>query len=98
MGWREEQEAKQKKIKNELDTLMIHYTQEELEKRFLKRFGCINFRNEDFYHELELAREFHKRHQELHPEMHEIHEYDKYRCYHVIECKCGFNEECDSSD
>jgi hypothetical protein len=82
----------------EVDRLMATCSEEELDKRFLKHFGCINFQPEDFGKELYLAREYHKRHMAAHPGMHDFKVYDKWRCYEVRECKCGFNEECDSGD
>jgi hypothetical protein len=41
---------------------------------------------------------FHERHMRRHPEMHAPREYEKYHCYHVTECKCGFQEAYDSGD
>lgn len=89
---------KEQSIKNKLATLIIHYTQDELEARFLKDFGCINFRDNKFMEELELAREFHYHHKQLHPEKHDEHETEPFRCYHKTVCKCGFSEAVDSSD
>jgi len=91
-------EAEKKAIEEEMNTLIIHYPQEDLEKRFFKNFGCINSKSNDEMHELKLAREFHERHKKLHPECHDEHEYEKWRCYHVTTCKCGFEEAADSSD
>ena len=85
-------------VKDEVDKLMAACPEEELNKRFLKHFGCINFKPEEFGKELYLAREYHKRHMAAHPEMHDFKVYDRWRCYEVRECKCGFNEECDSGD
>lgn len=85
-------------VKDEVDRLMTTCPEGELNKRFLKHFGCINFKGEEFTKELCLAREYHKRHMSAHPEMHDYRVYDWRRNYEVCECKCGFNEECDSGD
>lgn len=98
MGYREEYEAKARKIRAEVDELMRTTPEAELKQRFLKNFGCINFESEEFYHELNLAREFHHRLEAAHPDEHDTHTYDRWTCYHVTECKCGFSEACDSSD
>lgn len=91
-------EAEKKALLAELDQLIEDFTMAELEKRFFKNFGCINFQSDEFMHELKLARAFHDFHKRLHPELHDLHEYEKWRCYHVTTCKCGFEEACDSSD
>lgn len=98
MGWREEQEERNRKIGAELYTLVKSEAEEDLNKRFFKNFGCINFRSEEFFHELFLARAYHAHHAKLHPELHDLHETTPYSCYHVTKCKCGFREECDSGD
>ena len=98
MGYREEYEKQQAVLRKELDTLLKTEDQKTLEKRFFKNFGCINFREEEFMHELGLARLFHDWHAKLHPELHDKHEKEPMRCYHVTTCKCGFEEACDSSD
>lgn len=85
-------------INDEIDRLMATCSEEELDKRFLKHFGCINFKGEEFGKELYLAREYHKRHMAAHPALHDFKRYNKWSCYEVCECKCGFNEECDSGD
>lgn len=87
-----------KTVSDEVDRLMATCSEDELAKRFFKHFGCINFKDEKFTKELYLAREFHKRHMAAHPAQHDLRCYDKWRCYEVTECTCGFNEECDSSD
>lgn len=91
-------EAEKKALQAELDQLLEKFTLAELEKRFLKNFGCINFKSDEFMHELKLARAFHEFHMKLYPELHDLHEYEKYRCYHITTCKCGFEEAADSSD
>ena len=98
-NWREEYEAEQKRLNHELDEMLAtDCTPEDLDKRFFKNFGCINFRSEEFFHELKLARIWHERQAKLFPEKHQVSNYDKWRCYHVTECTCGFSEACDSSD
>ena len=89
---------RERKLNEELDTLEKVWAEEILAERFLKNFGCINFEGEEFFHELWLARLFHERHMRRHPEMHAPREYEKYHCYHVTECKCGFQEAYDSGD
>ena len=85
-------------LKLELDELRLKFTEDELNKRFLKNHGCINFQSDAFFHELGLARLWHAEQAKLHPEQHTTRNYDKWRCYHVTECTCGFSEACDSSD
>ena len=99
MEYREEREARL------IDELEMLFNQnlgikgiEQLETRFLKDFGCVNFKTGDELHELNLARVFHKWHKDMFPERHAQHEYEPYRCYHEARCKCGFAEACDSSD
>lgn len=94
----EEYEERQKKLIAEVDKLIEDCSMEDLEKRFFKNFGCINFRSDEFFHELNLARVFHRFHARLHPELHNLHEETPYNCYHVTKCKCGFCEEYDSGD
>ena len=97
MTWLEEHKAKQKKINDELDLLLKENGEEVLKKRFFKRFGCINGLGEASMAELMLARNFHARIKELEPELHDERETTPSNCYHVTSCKCGYNEECDSS-
>lgn len=100
MGYREEYEAKMKKIRAELEQIIDQNPngKEDLDKRFLNDFGCINFQSDEFFHELDLAREYHRCMKKAYPEEHEVHGYDPYSCYHVTKCKCGFSEAYDSSD
>ena len=85
-------------LKLELDELKLSSTEEELNRRFFKNFGCINFMSDEFYHELSLARLWHEEQMKLHPEQHKLESTEPYRCYHVTQCKCGYKEACDSSD
>ena len=85
-------------LKLELDELKRSSTEEELNRRFFKNFGCINFMSDEFYHELNLARLWHEEQMKLHPEQHKLESSEPYRCYHVTQCKCGYKEACDSSD
>ena len=55
MGYREEYEAKQHKIETEVRNLMAVEKLEDLDKRFFKNFGCINFISEEVQHEFDLA-------------------------------------------
>lgn len=100
MGYHEEYEARMKKIRDELDQIIDQNPngKEMLDKRFLKNFGCINGFSAEVRHEFMLACEYHRRMKEAHPEEHEMHEYEPYRCYHELRCKCGFGEDYDSSD
>ena len=100
MSWKEDYEARQRAVKEELDVLVREYMNkpEELDMRFLKNHGCLNFKTEAEMHEVELARAWHKICMEVDPEEHDLHEEEPYRCYHVTKCKCGFQEACDSSD
>lgn len=91
-------EERARKLDEELEKLKQTVSEEELCKRFFKDFGCINFASDEFIHELSLARRYHAYHLAKHPEAHEMRDYERYRCYHVSECKCGFSEACDSSD
>ena len=59
MGWREDYEKEHAELKAELGSLIVGEGIKPLEERFFKNFGCINFRNADFFHELKLARMFH---------------------------------------
>ena len=98
MGWKEEYEAKQRKIEDEVRHLMAVEKLEDLDKRFLRNFGCINFISDKPSHELELAREYHRLMKAAYPKDHDEHEEEPMRCYHVTTCKCGFSWACDSSD
>ena len=98
MGWKEDYDAKQREIKDEIDALVQVYGEDKLDKRFLKNHGCLNFKTEAEMHEVELARAWHKFRTLAKPEEHNLHEEEPCRCYHVTKCKCGFQEECDSSD
>ena len=60
IGWKEDYEARQRAVKEELNALVREY-RNKLEE-------------------------------------HDLHEEDPYCCYHVMKCKCGFQEACDSSD
>ena len=84
-------------LKLELDELKLHGTEEDLNRRFLKDFGCINFQSDEFFHELGLARLWHAVQLMLQPEQNAITTREPFRCYHVTECACGFKEACDSS-
>ena len=96
----EEYNEAQRKLSNELDQLEASTPEEDLAKRFFKNFGCINFRDDEFFHELNLARMFHARHMKRHPEAHPggIVETTPYTCYHQFTCACGFKEAYDSGD
>ena len=85
-------------LKMELDELKFHETEEDLNRRFFKNFGCINFQSKEFYHELGLARLWHDEQMKLHPEKHAVTSNEPFRCYHETACTCGFKEACDSSD
>lgn len=85
-------------LSNELSELLDTNNTEDLKQRFFKDFGCINFKSDEFMHELELAREYHEWDMKINPKDHKISKYDRFRCYHIIECTCGFSEACDSSD
>lgn len=82
----------------ELIELKQKFSEDELNKRFLKNFGCINFQSDEFFHELGLARLWHEEQMKLHPALHKLEFTQPYRCYHVTQCKCGYKEACDSSD
>lgn len=98
-NWREEYEAEQKRLNHEIDEMLTtDCTPEDLDKRFFKNFGCINFQSKEFFHELGLARIWHARQMKLCPEKHELHNTEPYRCYHQTSCSCGYSEACDSSD
>ena len=85
-------------LKHELDELKLSSTEEELNRRFFKNFGCINFISGEAQHEFDLAQMYHKYWEKLIPEFHDTHEEEPMRCYHVTKCKCGFSWACDSSD
>lgn len=97
MGYKEEYEEKQRKLGLELDELAKTCTEAELDARFFKNFGCINFKSDEFFHELGLARLWHKRQIENHPDKHKVEYATPFNCYHETFCKCGFKEACDSS-
>lgn len=98
MGWREEYEAKQRKLETELNDLIANTAKCDLDKRFLRNFGCINFISEEAQHEFDLAQMYHKYWEKWLPEFHDTHEEETMRCYHETKCKCGFAWACDSSD
>ena len=98
MGWREEYEAKQRKIETEVRNLMAVERLEDLDKRFFKDFDCINFIDEEKQHEFDLACQYHTIREAAEPGLHDTHEEEPMRCYHVTKCKCGFSWACDSSD
>jgi len=91
-------EQHQKEIRDEVTAIAKTTKKVDLEKRFLKDFGNINFKDDAFMHELELAREYHRRHKKVFPELHDEHVEHPYREYDKTVCKCGFGEECDMSD
>lgn len=96
--WKAKYEEEQRKLVAELDELIKSNKPEDLDKRFFKDFGCINFKDAAFCHELGLARLWHSMRHAAHPSQHEMRSYDRWTCYHVTECTCGFAEACDSSD
>ena len=98
MGWKEEYEAKQRKIEAEVSHLMAVEKLEDLDKRFFKNFGCVNFIDEEKQHEFDLASKYHEIREAAEPGLHDTHEEEPMRCYHVTKCKCGFSWACDSSD
>ena len=98
MSWKEEYEAKQRKIETEVRNLMAAERLEDLDKRFFKDFDCINFINEEKQHEFDLACKYHEIREAAEPRLHDCHEKETMRCYHVTKCKCGFSWACDSSD
>ena len=91
-------EERMKHVRDEVTALARTTKKADLEKRFLRDFGCINFKDDDFYHELDLAREYHRRHKKVLPELHAEHVTHPYREYDKITCKCGYGEEYDYSD
>ena len=98
MGYREEYEAKQRKIETEVRNLMAVESLEDLNKQFFKNFGCINFIDEEKQHEFDLACQYHTIREAAEPGLHDTHEEEPMRCYHVTTCKCGFSWACDSGD
>ena len=98
MGYREEYEVKKRKIEAEVSHLMEVEKLEDLDKRFFKNFGCINFIDEEKQHEFDLACQYHTIREAAEPGLHDYHEKEPMRCYHVTTCKCGFSWACDSSD
>ena len=87
-------------IEDEVTSLMNTTSAEDLKKRFLRNFGCINFQGTEFCYELALARAYHTRlcNDPAHKDEHKWFSREPYRCYYVTGCSCGFQEECDSSD
>ena len=98
MSWKEKYEAKQRKIETEVRNLMAVERLEDLDKRFFKDFDCINFIDEEKQHEFDLACQYHTIREAAEPGLHDTHEEEPMRCYHVTKCKCGFSWACDSSD
>ena len=98
MGYREEYEAKQRKVETEVRNLMAVESLEDLNKQFFKNFGCINFIDEEKQHEFDLACQYHTIREAAEPGLHDTHEEEPMRCYHVTTCKCGFSWACDSGD
>lgn len=94
--WQEKRKLEQDEIDLELDKLEVVCLPEELDKRFLKDFGCINLRSDEFYYELNLARKWHARLLNRYPEQHKLEFVEPYRCYHETFCRCGFREASDS--
>lgn len=102
MDWRAKYEAQMKADEAEVKKLMADpaNTPEVLKKRFLRNFGCINFKSDEWMHELELARAYHRILIRLPEEAgkHKSFSREPYRCYCETGCSCGFCEACDSSD
>lgn len=69
-----------------------------IRQMYFKDYGCINFKTKEFYDGLQFARDLHDIDEARHPELHDKHTTEPYRCYHKTVCKCGFSEACDSSD
>lgn len=99
MERKEEQEAREAALREEMDGLVSEAGGlSALEARFLKDYGCVNFIGAEREREFALSREFHRRHSEAHPALHECVESEPYRCYHRVSCRCGWGWACDSSD
>lgn len=94
MDW----EKHMKEIKDEVTALAKVTKKADLEKRFFRDFGCINFLDDAAMHEVELASEYHRRHMKVLPELHDEHVETPWRSYEKTVCKCGFSKACDSSD
>jgi hypothetical protein len=69
-----------------------------IRQMYFKDYGCINFKSDEFYKALRFARDLHDIDEARHPELHDKRSTEPYRCYHKVECKCGYSEACDSSD
>lgn len=87
-------------IEDEVTSLMNTMSVEDLKKRFLRNFGCINFKGTEFCYELALARAYHDRlcNDPAHKDEHQRFSREPYRCYTITGCSCGYSEACDSSD
>lgn len=96
--WQKKYEEKCKRLDAELDKLQAAKSKDELDKRFLKDFSCINFIDDKAQHEFDLAKRYHERAEKAEPNAHECRTRETFRSYEETKCPCGFAFAVDSSD
>lgn len=96
--WEKKHEEQSKKLDAELDALQAAKSKEELDKRFLKNFSCINFIDDKAQHEFDLAKRYHERAEKAEPNAHSCRTRETFRNYEETKCPCGFAFAIDSSD
>ena len=63
---------------------------DEVRKEWFKNYGCMNGWSEETTFLHSVASHLHERDVKDHPELHEMKRYNRWRCYEVNACKCGF--------
>lgn len=97
-SYREFKPLRDKIISDAVMKLLTLNTLDELAKIWFINYGCMNGWGHDTSFRHEIAYKLHELHKAAYPEQHSDKSYDKWRCYHVSLCVCGFGSECDSSD
>lgn len=97
-SWEQKHIERQKKLDAELDKLQATASNDDLDKRFLKDFGCVNFIDDKAQWEFDLARQYHKRLEKAEPAKHDCRTRETFRSYEETKCPCGFKFAMDSSD
>ena len=70
----------------------------QIRKQYFVNFGYANGWSAETYKEFNIASALHSKDMKEHPELHEGHTYEPYRCCTEYKCKCGFGHGADSSD
>lgn len=96
--WKQKYDERCKKLDAELDKLQATVNKEDLDKRFLKNFSCINFIDDKAQWEFDLAKRYHGRLEKAEPAKHDCRTRETFRSYEETKCPCGFEYAVDSSD